>query len=94
MDPTVALALMTSEMEPLMKVAESFVVQLAMQYNTCASHASGSSSSCSTEGTSPASTPATVLHKYRFLVTNIEAEVTSRTGCEPGRTESVQCEVH
>lgn len=94
MDPTVALALMTSEMEPLMKVAESFVVQLAMQYSSCVSQASGSSSRRSTEGASPAATPATVLHKYRFLASKIEAEkVTTRTGCEPGRAERVQCEM-
>ena len=88
MAPHVSLVLLSTEMEPLRKVAESVVFQKIREYSHRAAQPQEDASTMN-----PASISTTVLQKYSFVVSKIVSEVTVQPEGQPGRALSSLCKL-
>ena len=85
MDPGVSLVLQTPDTVPLRRAAQSFVQNLAAQYNPA------TASQDDVASQTPSSSPPAVLQKYRFLASRMEVNVSLTN--QPDVTNSLLTEM-
>ncbi|MGH0134664.1 UNVERIFIED_CONTAM: hypothetical protein FKN15_055603 [Acipenser sinensis] len=92
MDPTVAFALFTTEMERLMKAARSCVLQHAAHYSS-SSVSQQQMSSVNPQCATSATAEGTVLKRFKFLASKVGAELTPTSGNTTGNAGSAHTEL-